>query len=128
MQDFGVKNASVQISGLKLALPFNINFTMPMNPFVSNVTDAISNILGIATARLQNVIAAEATDGNTLVSFLVLPASGNSRRGTVAPTSTEVVAMLQGLSRNSSAIANSLLQLLMPSKVKVLISCSILIV
>ncbi len=45
MQDFGVKDASVQISGLKLNLPFNVNFTMPNNTLITNVTSAISELL-----------------------------------------------------------------------------------
>jgi hypothetical protein len=45
MQDFGVKDASVQISGLKINLPFNVNFTMPNNTLITNVTSAISELL-----------------------------------------------------------------------------------
>jgi hypothetical protein len=47
MQDFGVKDASVQISGLKLNLPFNNDFNMPSNTFIKEVTSAISERLQV---------------------------------------------------------------------------------
>ncbi len=67
---------------------------MPNHPFVANLTSSIATVLNIQASRIQNVVASQATDGNTLVSFLVLPASANARRGSDL-TSTEIVAMLQ---------------------------------
>ena len=117
MQDFGIKTASVQVSGLKLNVPFNINFTMASSPFVANFSGAVSAILNLPIGRIQNVIASQAPDGNTSLRFIVVPSSGGDRRDIEAPTSTEAVALLQAISRNPSSVNVALLRLMMPSSV-----------
>ncbi len=103
MQDFGVTEASVQISGLKLNLPFNINFTMP-NTLITNVTNIIAEVLGVSTSRLSNVVISQAMDNNTLVSMLILPSKGSSTRRRDSATATEVLSALSQLAGTSSSI------------------------
>ncbi len=104
MQDFGVTEASVQISGLKLNLPFNINFTMPNNTLITNVTNTIAEVLGVSTSRLSNVVISQAMDNNTLVSMLILPSKGPSTRRRDSTTATEVLSALSQLAGTSSSI------------------------
>ena len=104
MQDFGVTEASVQISGLKLNLPFNVNFTMPNNTLITNVTNLIAEVLGVSTSRLSNVVISQAMDNNTLVSMLILPSKGSSSRRQDSATATEVLSALSQLAGAPSSI------------------------
>ena len=104
MQDFGVTEASVQISGLKLNLPFNINFTMPNNTLITNVTNTIAEVLGVSTSRLSNVVISQAMDNNTLVSMLILPSKGSSTRRRDSATATEVLSALSQIAGTSSSL------------------------
>ncbi len=104
MQDFGVTEASVQISGLKLNIPFNINFTMPNNTLITNVTNTIAEVLAVSASRLSNVVISQATDGNTLVSMVILPSKGSSTRRRDSATATEVLSALSQLAAASNSI------------------------
>ena len=104
MQDFGITEASVQISGLKLNLPFNVNFTMPNNTLITNVTNLIAEVLGVSTSRLSNVVISQAMDNNTLVSMLILPSKGFSTRRRDSASATEVLSALSQLASAPSSI------------------------
>jgi hypothetical protein len=104
MQDFGVTEASVQISGLKLNLPFNINFTMPNNTLITNVTNTIAEVLAVSASRLSNVVISQAMDGNTLVSMVILPSRGSPSLRRDTATATEVLSALSQLTSASNSI------------------------
>ncbi len=104
MQDFGVTEATVQISGLELNIPFNVDFTMPNNTLITNVTNTIAEVLSVSASRLSNVVRSQASNNNTLVSMLILPSKGSSVRRRDSATATEVLLVLNQLAGASSSI------------------------
>ena len=105
MQDFGAKQATVTISGLKLAIPYSESSDPEV---VKNLRQALASTLGVPESQLTNFIASPADDGNTLFSFDILPpGSGASRAG--SRTASEIAAMLSSLDPSKNAFLNQYL-------------------
>ena len=105
MQDFGAKQATVTISGLKLDIPYS----QASDPeVVKNLRQALASTLGVPESQRTNFIASPADDGNTLFSFDILPpGSGASRAGSL--TASEIAALLSSLDPTKNAFLNQYL-------------------
>ena len=121
MQDFGVRDASVSVSGLKVNIPFSsiVNSSLVNSNITANITSTLSKLLGVPASRFANLQFSLASDGyNTSVSLSILPPSASSRRDSSIPA-TDVLALLKAIlsdlsDGNSTLIDPSLQNFLSP--------------
>jgi hypothetical protein len=101
LKDFGANQASVQINGLKLDVPFGGDLANG-SQFMNNITAAIVLFLQVPTSRLSNIVISGSEDGKTLVSFTINPPSltglsffSGSRRDVAQRSASQLAAQLQ---------------------------------
>ena len=80
MKDFSAMQSSVQLTGIKLAVPFSYNLTLPNNTLAANLTTTVANFLQISPHRLTNFVFSAAPDGTTLCAVTVLSSSTTGAR------------------------------------------------
>ena len=80
MKDFSAMQSSVQLTGIKLAVPFSYNLTLPNNALAANLTATVANFLQISPHRLKNFVFSAAKDGTTLCAVTVVSSSTTGAR------------------------------------------------
>jgi hypothetical protein len=106
MQDFGAKEATVTISGMKL----NIPYTQATDGSVAeSLRESLASSLGVPESQLTNFVPSPAEDGTTLFSFDILPPDAETAARAGALTASEIAGMLGAIDPSQNTFLNQFL-------------------
>jgi len=119
LDDFTLSNSTVQISGLKLSIPFNANLTNPNSTAATTLVMSLATFLKVPQSRIANIKFTMSSDLLTLASFSILQAPVGSSRREDRRSSEQLASVLktihQSVQNNDVAVDSFLKQYLDPS-------------
>jgi hypothetical protein len=102
MQDFGAKQATVTVSGMKLQIPYTQGTN---SSIIASLRASLASSLGISESRLTNFVASPSDDGKTLFSFDILPPGSTASRED-SMTASEIAAMISSIDFSQDSFLN----------------------